>query len=49
MRFFKRKGEAIKKWRSRAMLISLNKTKIIFARTKDWGVPLTFKEIETDD
>lgn len=35
MKFFNRKGKAIKKWHSRAMIIDLSKTKVTFINTEE--------------
>ena len=34
MRFFRRKGSAVKKWHARALIIDPNKTRITIVQTK---------------
>jgi hypothetical protein len=45
MKLFKRKNNSVKKWHSRAMIVDLSKTKVIFVYKKDSGTPLAFEEV----
>jgi hypothetical protein len=37
MKFFTKKGKAVKKWHSRAMVIDLSKTKVTFISRQELG------------
>lgn len=37
VKFFKKKSKAVKNWRSRAMIIDVSKTRVMFIRSNDLG------------
>ncbi len=44
MKFFTKRNKAVKKWRSRAMIIDVSKTRVTFSRSTDELV-----DLEADD